>query len=60
MSDTAEPDWAKVEYVTTHGHKSRAYIDMNTGYGEDKYTDEAVRIIWVDTAEQWLEVTDVP
>ena len=41
------PDWVyggKVSYTTLHGTESKAYIDMRTLAGTDKYTDYPVTL----------------
>ena len=48
-------DFAKVTYQALEGYVSKAYIDLNTGCGDDKYTDEPVYVVWDDDLDTWVE-----
>lgn len=47
---------AKVSYVKTTGQISTAYIDTETGVGEDKYSDEPVKVFWNEGLQNWYEI----
>ena len=37
-------DFAKVTYRAKDGYVTQAYIDANTGYGENRHTDIPVKV----------------
>jgi hypothetical protein len=52
----AEELFAKVTYVMRNGKKSQAYVDLVSGEGTDKWTDEPLQIEWDDHKEDWVRV----
>lgn len=51
-------DFAKVTYRTKDGYVTQAYIDVNTGYGENKHTDIPVKVEFSEEENIWLQVDD--
>lgn len=51
-------DFAKVTYRQKDGVVTQAYIDVNTGYGENRHTDIPVQVKWSDEEDIWLQVDD--
>lgn len=68
MSDDAvyDPDWykkpdvnfGKVTYETREGSTTQAYIDVDTGFGENRHSNIPVRVRWSDDKDMWVQVDD--
>ena len=52
-------DFAKVTYRAKDGYVTQAYIDANTGNGENKHTGEPVHVEWSDEEDIWLRTDDI-
>ena len=51
-------DFAKVTYRTKDGYVTQAYIDVNTGYGENKHAGMPVKVEFSEEDDIWIQVDD--